>query len=158
MNFLIFFHFGGPKCSSCWEDSNIVSELSLDNIWLMLWPKNRQNRPGPRFPRFMGSFSAKIWVKCYPTSILRPYVEPSHQHKHFGPQIWMKIGKFIFTSHIILNIFISCAWTQKAVFMGENGIALLFTSHGAELAKKTWKKIDFGEKWNTLMYVLLLPK
>ena len=34
-----------------------------------------------------GSFSAKTGVKYYPTSILRPYVEYSHQDEPFGPKI-----------------------------------------------------------------------
>ena len=92
---------------------------------------------------FNDFFSAKIGVKCSPSSILKLYLEFSHQGTPFRPRTW-KNWKFIFlTSHSrhFQNL-ISCTRTKKADFVGENGIVLLFTSHGTGVAPKTWKKLS----------------
>ena len=53
---------------------NMVSELSLDSILPQFGRKNKQS-----ILVYFDGFSAKIWVKYYPSSILRPYLESSHQ-------------------------------------------------------------------------------
>ena len=85
------FHIEGLKCSQCVRIRNLVSELSLDNIWPYFAHKTTQNRwiRWTRWIRYSGLlwlFSAKIWVKYYPNSILRQNLESSHQAESFTPQ------------------------------------------------------------------------
>ena len=54
---------------------NMVPELGLDNSWTLFWPKQHQTIVEVTTLVHLNSFfSANIWVKHYPNSILMPYL------------------------------------------------------------------------------------
>ena len=62
----------------------MVSELWLDNILHLFWPKNCAKIVEVAILVYFDGFSAKICVKYYPSSILRSYLESSHEDEPFG--------------------------------------------------------------------------
>ena len=119
---------------------NIVSELSLDNIWSICWPKNRQNRPELWFPLFVDVFSAKIRVKYNQKPILRPYLESPHQGESFR---WKRgygseIDFFFLLPLVFSKFYLLCA-NRKSYFCGKSYPMLLPISNSTRLAPKNGK-------------------
>ena len=130
----------------------MVSELSLDNIWFMVWPKKKlKNRPESQFQRFLGVFSAKIATKYYRSLILEPYLDSSRHDEPFEPPIWKKIWKFIFLLSIIFSKFnLMCANRTSSVY-GRKWHCFVIHIRWYETTSENLKKVEFSEKWNALM-------
>ena len=106
----------------------MVSEISLNNIWSIFWPKNHQNSPALRFRRSFGGCSAKIGVKCYPNSILRPYLESSHQGDLYTLSMIAGLKIYFLNSCRIFKILSVVRKPKKVVFYGRTK-ALFCYSH-----------------------------
>ena len=118
---------------------NMVSELRLDNILPLFWQKQMSESQSWSILMIV---PAKIWVKPYPSSIQKPYLESSRQDEPFIPPIWKKIWKLFFVFRSISKV-LSLVRKPKRQFLWEkNDTVLLFTSHGTGLAPKTWKYLS----------------
>ena len=132
----------------------MASELSWDNIWPLVWMKDRQNRPESRFQRFFRVFSAKVGVTYYPNSILRLYLKSLHQGDPFRLPLWKRVWYFLFWLSIVFSKFhLSCA-NQKAVAMGVKWhcFVIHIPSHG--ISSENLEKVEFGAKLNALIGLL----
>ena len=115
-----------------------------------IWPTNHQNRQKLRFQRFFGDISVKIGVKHYPNSILRPYLESSHQGERFRPPVW-KRDLFFFSFPLLFSKFyFSCANRKKRLFMGEKWHFVIHIPWH-RISSENPEKVEFAEKWNALL-------
>ena len=89
---------------------------------------------------YFDCFSAKIWVKYYPSSILRPYLESSYQGESFRHPIW-KQGWFFGFYVVFSKNNLLCANQKRSCYERKKDIALLFTSHGTGSAPKPGKSL-----------------
>ena len=134
---------------SCWG-SKMFALIRRFQIWSQNWvwivfdphfgrKKNTTQKSWKLiFWYYLDGFSAKMLVSYYPNSILRPYLESSHQGKPFRPPIW-KQNKKCFGFHSIFKM-LSFVRDTKKFLLDKNYVVLFSTSHGTELAPKTWKK------------------
>ena len=98
------------------------------------------------------AFLAKIGVKYFPSSILRPYLKSPHQGDHFRLPMWKREWNFMFWLTLVFSKFyLLCANKQTKSFMGEKWrcSAIHMPWHG--ISSKNLKKVDHGAKSNALM-------
>ena len=108
---------------------NIVTELSLNRILLLFWPKKTPKIGEIASWSIMTFFSAKIWVKYYPSLILIPYLESSYQNEHFRTQHKRKCKRKYFCLPIVfLKLHLLCANRKSGFIMREN-MTLFCYSH-----------------------------
>ena len=105
---------------------------------------------------YFDGFSARIWVKYYPSSILRPYSESPHQGDPFRPQYESEFCVFMFyfmflASPSLFSKIITCARTKKAVLLGEKWHCFVIHIPWHGVSSENLENVEFGAKWSALM-------
>ena len=124
---------------------NIVSELGLDYILPLFWPKNKQKIVEIASLVYFDGFPSRACDKYYPSSILTLCLESCHHDETSRPQYERKFEKN-WLPIVFLKLYLLCA-NLKGSFYGRK-IALFCYSHrhhGTGLAPKTWKKLSLDK-------------
>ena len=128
---------------------NMVLELSLKIFYPYLGRKHAQiSLKSDSWPIFT-FFFAKLWVNCYWSSILRPYLESSHQDESFRPPIWKKIWKFIFLLPMVFLEFHLLCENRKSIFMGYKWYSFVIQILWHGISYETWKKLSLVKNETT---------
>ena len=100
---------------------------------------------------YFDGFLAKTWVKYYPSSILIPCLESSHQEESFGPSMWFFVFYFDFLHTIVFLIFYLLCVNWKSSFYWRKMAFFVIHIPLHVISSRNLEKVEFGEKWKALL-------
>ena len=116
-------------------------------VWIIFQPYLSKKKLQKIILVYFDGFSVKIWVKYYPNSVLRSYLNPFIKTSLLDRQYVRKFEKMAF--HSIFKIS-SHVQEPKMQFLRWKWHRFVFHISWHGISSANLEKVEFGEKWKPL--------